>query len=63
MLPAVAMAGIGLLAVAEGFGYACVGGMTYAFGRKFGRRVCEVLDGMEGKAVSVITNNIQNKGE
>ena len=63
MLPVLILGGIGALAAAEYFGYACVGGMTYAFGRKFGSGVCVFMDGMEDRARSVISNNLTESEE
>jgi hypothetical protein len=63
MLPVLILGGIGILTVAEGFGYACWGGMTYAFGRKVGRNVCVFMDGMEGRARSVISSNLSKMDE
>ena len=38
-------------------GYAGVMGTGYAFGRKYGRKICEYADGIETKITDVVTNS------
>ena len=38
-------------------GYAGVMGTGYAFGRKYGRKVCEYADGIETKIVDAIAHS------
>ena len=38
-------------------GYAGVMGTGYAFGRKYGRKICEYADGIETKITDAVTNS------
>lgn len=64
MIPLIAGIGIGTIywtgwAISTGG----TAGMSYAIGKKVGRNACNLLDGLEGRARSIITNTVGSLNE
>lgn len=64
MLPFAVVGAVGVgLFFGEAILYGGTAGTGYAFGRKYGRKFCEMMEGFEDKAKEIITNNLQKKTE
>ncbi len=64
MIPLIAVIGIGTIYY-TGIAISSAGtaGMSYAMGRKFGRKSCILMDGMEDKVRSMVGNTFAPKIE
>lgn len=64
MIPLIAVIGIGTIYY-TGIAISSAGtaGMSYAMGRKFGRKACTLMDSMEDKVRSMVGNTFAPKIE
>jgi len=61
VIPLIAGIGIGtILWSGRAIFYGGTAGMSYAIGKKVGRKACVALDGLEDRARALIMNNIVN---
>ena len=64
MIPLIAGIGIGtILWTSRAIFYGGTAGMSYAIGKKVGRNACNFLDGLEGRARSIISNTVGSLNE
>ena len=59
MLPLIGGAVGFLVSTVNAVGMGATAGMSYGMGRKYGRKICEFADGMEGRLVNMMQNRTE----